>query len=84
MMVVTHVILHIILWAVTGFFLEKIFRGGKAPLTKKVEGQMLPKAAMPPSGPVGGLGASPPRTFREFWRWEVPSEHFSEEIFLAL
>ena len=44
-----------------GFFVEKRFRGGKAPITKKVGGgQMLPKAAMPRSGPVGGSGGIPP------------------------
>ena len=65
------------------FFLEKKFRGGKAPLTKKVGGggQMLPKAAMPRSGPVGGSGGIPTQ---KIWRSEVPSEHFSEQILLAL
>ena len=55
--------------ALPGFFLEKKFRGGKAPLTKKVGGggQMLPKAAMLRSGPVGKSGGiSPPENFENF------------------
>ena len=44
-----------------GFFLEKKFRGGKAPLTKKVGGGGGGNsAAMPRSGPVGGSGGIPP------------------------